>query len=66
MREGDLDALVSVGSQTQFLVENAPPSLAEEIEALVAKSGAKLVATNHPQRTLEKVFLEVAAGEETR
>jgi ABC-2 type transport system ATP-binding protein len=66
MREGDLDALVSVGSQTQFLVENAPPSLAAEIEALVAKSGARLVATNHPQRTLEKVFLEVAAGEEAR
>jgi ABC-2 type transport system ATP-binding protein len=63
VREGDLDALVSVGSQTQFLVENAPPALAAEIEALVAKSGARLVATSHPQRTLEKVFLEVAAGD---
>jgi ABC-2 type transport system ATP-binding protein len=66
VREGDLDQLVSVGNQTQFLVENAPPHLAAEIEALVAKSGARLVATNHPQRTLEKVFLEVAAGEEAR
>ena len=66
VREGDLDQLVSVGNQTQFLVENAPPSLAAEIEALVAKSGARLVATNHPQRTLEKVFLEVAASEEKR
>ena len=66
VREGDLDQLVSVGNQTQFLVENAPPHLAAEIEALVAKSGARLVATNHPQRTLEKVFLEVAASEEKR
>jgi len=66
VREGDLDQLVSVGNQTQFLVENAPPHLAAEIEALVAKSGARLVGTNHPQRTLEKVFLEVAASEEKR
>jgi len=59
LREGDLDDLVSVGNQTQFVVENAPPELAAQIEALVAKSGASLVETRRPQRTLEKVFLEV-------
>ena len=61
LREGDLDELVSVDNQTQFVVENAPPQLAAEIEALVAKSGAQLVATRRPQRSLEKVFLEVTS-----
>jgi len=59
LREGDLDDLVSVDNQTQFVVENAPPELAAQIEALVAKAGASLVETRRPQRTLEKVFLEV-------
>jgi len=59
LREGTLDELTSVESQTQFIVENAPPQLAAEIEALVAKSGATLVETRTAQRTLEKVFLEV-------
>jgi len=59
LREGNLDELVSVDSQTQFVVENAPPELAAQIEALVAKSGAQLVETRRPQRTLERVFLEV-------
>jgi ABC-2 type transport system ATP-binding protein len=61
LREGDLENLISVDNQTQFVVENAPPQLAAEIEALVAKSGATLVATRRPQRTLEKVFLEVTS-----
>ncbi|MGH8048330.1 MAG: ABC transporter ATP-binding protein [Chthoniobacterales bacterium] len=59
LREGTMDELVSVNNQTQFVVENAPPELAAEIEALVAKSGAALIETRKPQRTLEKVFLEV-------
>lgn len=59
LREGDLDDLVSVDNQTQFVVENASPELSAQIEALVAKAGANLVETRRPQRTLEKVFLEV-------
>lgn len=59
LREGDLDDLVSVDNQTQFVVENASPDLSAQIEALVAKAGANLVETRRPQRTLEKVFLEV-------
>ncbi|MDD5198789.1 MAG: ABC transporter ATP-binding protein [Terrimicrobiaceae bacterium] len=64
LREGDLDELVSVDNQTQFVVENAPAGLAAQIEALVVQTGATLVETRRPQRTLEKVFLEVTrAGE---
>ncbi len=60
LREGNLDALVSVETQTEFVVENASPELSAQIEALVAQTGATLIETRRPQRTLEKVFLEVA------
>ncbi len=59
VREGRLDDLVSVGNQTQFIVENAPPDFAAKIEALARESHATLVDARKPQRTLEKVFLEV-------
>jgi ABC-2 type transport system ATP-binding protein len=62
MREGRLEDLVSVKGQTEFLVERASPALAEKMRALVAAEGGTLVATRHPQLTLESVFLE-AAGE---
>jgi ABC-2 type transport system ATP-binding protein len=62
LREGNLDELVSVDSQTQYVVENSTPELAAQIEALVAQAGATLVETRRPQRTLEKVFLEVTSA----
>jgi ABC-2 type transport system ATP-binding protein len=62
LREGNLDDLVAVNNQTQFVVENAPPELAAQVAELVAKSGATLVETRHPQQTLEKVFLEVTSS----
>ncbi len=58
LREGSLDDLITVGGQTEYLVENAPDGLQEKIARLAAESGAKLVETRKPQRTLETVFLE--------
>ncbi len=66
LREGDLDDLIAVDNQTQFVVENAPPCLTAQIESLVAASGARLVETRRPQRTLEKVFLEVTSADAPR
>lgn len=66
LREGTLDELISVENQTQFVVENASPQLAAEIEALVAKSGASLVETRNAQRTLERVFLEVTSQQQPK
>ena len=61
VRLGPLEELVAVDNQTQFIVENADPTLAEKIETLIRESGsdATLIETRHPQRSLEKVFLEV-------
>lgn len=61
IREGSLDELVRVEGQTQFIVENASPELREQMEQLINKSGAKLVAARQPQRSLESVFLELTA-----
>ena len=61
IREGSLDELVRVEGQTQIIVENATPELREQMEQLINKSGAKLVAARQPQRSLESVFLEITA-----
>jgi ABC-2 type transport system ATP-binding protein len=63
IREGSLDDLVRVKNQTEFVIENAPPELAAQIENLVAQSPARLVATRQPERSLESVFLELTAGD---
>ncbi len=65
VRLGPLDELVSVDNQTQFIVENADPALAARIETLIreSNSAATLLETRHPQRSLEKVFLEVTTEE---
>jgi ABC-2 type transport system ATP-binding protein len=63
IREGSLDDLVRVKNQTEFVIENASPELAAQIENLVAQSPARLVATRQPERSLESVFLELTAGD---
>jgi ABC-2 type transport system ATP-binding protein len=64
IREGSLDDLVRVKNQTEFVIENAPPELAAQIQNLVAQSPARLVATRQPERSLESVFLELTAGDQ--
>jgi ABC-2 type transport system ATP-binding protein len=60
MREGKLEDLVTIEGQTEYVVENAPPELAEKIRALAAASGASLLETRKAQMTLESVFLAAA------
>jgi ABC-2 type transport system ATP-binding protein len=61
VREGPLEELVAVKNQTEFIVENATPELAEGIARLVRESPARLVAARQPQRSLETVFLELTS-----
>jgi ABC-2 type transport system ATP-binding protein len=63
IREGSLDDLVRVKNQTEFVIENASPELAAQIQNLVAQTPARLVATRQPERSLESVFLELTAGD---
>jgi ABC-2 type transport system ATP-binding protein len=59
IQQGKLEDLITVGNQTQYLVENASAGLNEKIAALIAAEGGTLVASHRPKRTLENVFIEV-------
>lgn len=58
VREGKLEDLISVENQTEIILENASPELAEQIRQLVEKSGSKVVTLGKPRTTLERLFLE--------
>ena len=58
VREGPLSDLLGVERQTQFIVEDAPESLINEIEAIAARVGARIVGRGKPRTSLEQLFLE--------
>ena len=59
VREGRLDDLISIESQTELILENATPELLAEIRAAVVRSKGRVVEQRKPQTTLERYFLEV-------
>ena len=66
VREGRLEELLAIENQTELVLENASDKLVNEIEALAANSGAKLVARRRSTSTLERLFLEAARNDEAR
>jgi ABC-2 type transport system ATP-binding protein len=66
VREGRLEELLAVENQTELVLENASDKLVNEIEALAANSGAKLVARRRSTTTLERLFLEATRNDEAR
>lgn len=66
VKEGALDDLISIGSQTEFILENATPQLLAEVRAVAVRGGAKIVEERKPQTTLERYFLEVTGGSERK
>jgi ABC-2 type transport system ATP-binding protein len=62
IREGALSDLISIADQTELILENASPELLAELRAKIAASGAKLLAEQKPQQTLERYFLDVTSG----
>jgi len=64
VREGALDDLLGIKNRTDFVFENAPPALLNEIDALAAKSGARLIKQSRSQISLEHFFLEVTQPSE--
>jgi len=59
VREGRLDELISIESQTEIILENATPDVLAQVHALLSKSGARVISERKPQTTLENFFLEV-------
>ncbi len=62
VREGKLDELISIESQTELILEDATPELLAEIQAAVAKAKARVVEQRKPQTTLERYFLDVTGS----
>ncbi len=63
VREGRLDELISIETQTELILENASPELLARIQAEAAASGARMLEQRKPQTTLERYFLEVTGGQ---
>ncbi len=57
VREGALHDLLAIENQTDVVLENASPELLHEIEALAAKSGARLIEQSRSRTSLERLFL---------
>ncbi|MDB6152245.1 MAG: transporter-related protein [Chthoniobacteraceae bacterium] len=62
VREGKLNDLISIESQTELILENATPELIAELETAIARSKATVVEKRKPQTNLERYFLEVTGG----
>lgn len=58
VREGPLRELLGVENQTQFVVEGASADLLDEIQALAARSRARVIERGSPRNSLEQLFLE--------
>ncbi len=62
VREGRLSDLISIESQTEFIVEGGETTLNDEIEKLVVDRGGRIVARRKPQTSLEDFYLAVTGG----
>jgi ABC-2 type transport system ATP-binding protein len=56
--EGHVKDLVSDQRRTQIMVENFPDQARDEVRKLVESKGGKFLSADHPQSTLESLFLE--------
>jgi ABC-2 type transport system ATP-binding protein len=66
VREGAVHELLAIENQTDVVLQNASPELLREIEALAAKSGARLIEQGPSRTSLERLFLDaIRAPDET-
>ncbi|MEY2487297.1 MAG: type transport system ATP-binding protein [Verrucomicrobiota bacterium] len=65
VREGRLDELITLNDRTEVVLEHASDALVTAIDALAARSGAKLIAQRKSTTTLEQLFLEATKKHET-
>ena len=64
VREGPLPDLLGLENQTQLVLQDASPQLLAEVEALAARSGARVIERGPPRTSLEQLFLEATGPEE--
>ena len=66
VREGRLDELIAIENQTELILENASGALLNEVEALAAKSNARLISRRKSTTTLERLFIEATRNDDAR
>ena len=64
VREGAMGDLLAIENQTDIVLENASPELLHEIEALTARSGARLIEQGRSRTSLERLFLDATKSPE--
>jgi len=62
--EGDVQQLVSDQRRLSFTVEELPASGRAAVEAAVQSAGGRLVSVEHPETTLERLFLDALKKDE--
>ncbi len=63
---GTVDELLQSQGETQFRTTAVPPEAVKEVEAVLARHGAKLEGVSHPKRTLEDLFLDTVSASSAR
>src|SRR5437016_5566668 len=58
VREGHLQELIAIENQTEFVIADASMQLVDQIESLINRSNAKLIARQKSTTTLERLFLD--------
>jgi ABC-2 type transport system ATP-binding protein len=64
VREGQLEDLIAIENQTEFVVANASSYLVEEIESLIGRSNAQLIERRRSTTTLERLFLDATKNDQ--
>lgn len=63
---GTVDDLLQSQGETQLRATAIPPDAIKEVEAVLARHGAKLEGVSHPKRTLEDLFLDTVSASAAR
>jgi ABC-2 type transport system ATP-binding protein len=63
---GTVDQLLQSQGETELRTTALPPAAVQEVEAVLARHGAKLEAVTHPKRTLEDLFLTTVSASAAR
>jgi ABC-2 type transport system ATP-binding protein len=63
VREGRLEEMIAIENRTELVLENASRDLLKEIEALAARSNAKVLERRRSTTTLERLFLEATKND---
>jgi ABC-2 type transport system ATP-binding protein len=56
--EGDVNTLISDQKRLSFTAQNLPPDGPQQVAAAIRAAGGTVVAVEHPQTTLEALFLD--------